>query len=62
MVWIRNPATKRQSAGVMTSRERVLKALNYEPVDRAPVDMGGTYCSGAHVSVVAKVRQALGIG
>jgi uroporphyrinogen-III decarboxylase len=46
---------------VMTSRERVLKALNYEPVDRVPVDLGGTVTSGAQVSVVANVRQALGL-
>ncbi|MFQ6036386.1 MAG: uroporphyrinogen decarboxylase family protein [Sedimentisphaerales bacterium] len=45
----------------MNSRQRVLKALNYEPTDRVPVDLGGTVCSGAHVSVVAKLRQALGL-
>jgi len=45
----------------MTGRERVLKALNYEPVDRIPVDIGGTPCSGAHVSVVANLRKALGL-
>ncbi len=46
---------------VMTGRERVLKVLNYEPVDRVPVDLGGTVTSGAQVSVVANVRQALGL-
>ncbi len=46
---------------VMTSRERVLKALNYEPVDRVPVDLGGTVTSGAQVSVIANMRQALGL-
>jgi hypothetical protein len=45
----------------MTGRERVLRAINYEPVDRVPVDLGGTVCSGAHVSVVANLRQALGL-
>jgi len=45
----------------MTSRERVLKALNYEPVDRVPVDLGGTVTSGAQVSVIANMRQALGL-
>jgi len=29
---------KSGSKKVMTGRERVLKALNYEPVDRIPVD------------------------
>ena len=45
----------------MNSRERVLKALNYESTDRVPVDLGGTLCSGAHVSVIANLRQALGL-
>jgi len=45
----------------LTGRERVLRALAYKKVDRVPVDLGGTLCSGAHVSVVAKLRQALGL-
>jgi hypothetical protein len=44
-----------------TGRQRVLSALNFEPVDRVPVDLGGTACSGAHVSVIAKLRRALGL-
>lgn len=47
--------------GSMTGRERVLKALNYEPVDRVPVDLGGTLGTGAHVSVIASLRLALGL-
>jgi hypothetical protein len=45
----------------LTGRERALRALNYQQVDRVPVDLGGTPCSGAHVSVIAKLRQALGL-
>jgi len=45
----------------LTGRERVLRALNYRKVDRVPVDLGGTPCSGAHVSVIAKLREALGL-
>ena len=45
----------------MSPRERVLRALRYEPVDRIPVDLGGTLGSGAHVSVVANLRRALGL-
>jgi len=45
----------------LTGRQRVLRALNYQPVDRVPVDLGGTSTSGAHVSVIAKLRQALGL-
>jgi len=45
----------------MNSRERVLKALNYEPTDRTAVDLGGTLTTGAQVSVIANLRQALGL-
>ncbi len=45
----------------ITGRERVLRTLNFQPVDRVPLDLGGTPCSGAHVSVVASLRQALGL-
>ena len=45
----------------MTGRQRVLSALSYQPVDRIPVDLGGTLCSGAQVSVIAKIRQAIGL-
>ena len=45
----------------LTGRQRVLKTLDYQPVDRVPVDLGGTPCSGAHVSVIANLRRALGL-
>ena len=45
----------------LTSRERVLGALNFRKVDRVPVDLGGTLGTGAHVSVIAKLRLALGL-
>ena len=45
----------------LTSRERVLRTLNRQPSDRVPVDLGGTACSGAQVSVVARLRSALGL-
>jgi len=45
----------------LTGRQRVLKTLNYQKVDRVPVDLGGTPCSGAHVSVIANLRKALGL-
>lgn len=45
----------------LSGRERVLCALNHRPADRVPVDLGGTNCSGAHVSVIAHLRQALGL-
>lgn len=45
----------------MTGRQRVLAALNYKKVDRVPVDLGGTVTSGAHVSIIANLRQTLGL-
>jgi uroporphyrinogen-III decarboxylase len=41
----------------MNSRERIIAALNHQPSDRVPVDFGGTVLSGAHVSVISKLRQ-----
>ena len=49
------------SENSLTGRRRVLAALNHRPADRVPVDLGGTACSGAHVSVVAGLRRALGL-
>lgn len=49
------------NSSTMTSRQRVLKALSYERVDRVPVDLGGTPGTGAHVSVIANLRRALGL-
>lgn len=45
----------------MTGRERVVNALDFKKVDRVPADLGGTHCSGAHVSVITKLRKALGL-
>ena len=56
-----NSTGKANTKGIMTGRERVLRALNYRKVDRVPVDLGGTLGTGAHVSVVAKLRQSLGL-
>jgi Uroporphyrinogen decarboxylase (URO-D) len=49
------------NSSTMTSRQRVLSALSYEQVDRAAVDLGGTLGTGAHVSVIANLRRALGL-
>ena len=43
----------------MTSRERVLKALNHEQPDRVPLDLGGSVLTGMHASSVYNLRQAL---
>lgn len=50
---------KRESR--VTGRERVLRVLEHKEVDRVPVDLGGTPYSGAQVSVIAKLRAAIGL-
>jgi len=45
----------------MNSRERVMAALEHRPTDRPPIDLGATSVSGAHVSIIAGLRQALGL-
>ncbi len=54
-------SSKSDNSSTMTSRQRVLSALSYEQVDRAAVDLGGTLGTGAHVSVIANLRRALGL-
>jgi hypothetical protein len=45
----------------MTSRERVLAALSHQEPDGVPVDFGSTAVTGIHVSVVAALRDRLGL-
>jgi uroporphyrinogen decarboxylase len=45
----------------MNSRQRVLAALNHQPVDRVPVDLGGTRQSGISVFAYARLREQLGL-
>lgn len=45
----------------MTSKERVLKSLNYEQPDRLPVDFGSSFITGVHCSVVAQLRERYGL-
>jgi hypothetical protein len=42
-----------------THRERVIKTLNHKQVDRIAIDLGGTPCSSAHVSIIDKLRKEL---
>ncbi len=56
-----NQIENSESKSTLTPRERVIKALNFQEVDRIPVDLGGTSGTGAHVSIIAKLRQALGM-
>jgi hypothetical protein len=45
----------------MTSRERVLSALNHNAPDQVPIDFGATSVSGMHVSCVAALRDYFGL-
>jgi hypothetical protein len=46
---------------MLTSRERVRKALNHEEPDLVPLDLGGSALTGMHVDTVYRLRQALGL-
>ncbi|MFA5043342.1 MAG: uroporphyrinogen decarboxylase family protein [Kiritimatiellia bacterium] len=46
----------------MTSRERVRLALDHKEPDRVPLDLGASAVTGMHVSMVYRLRQALGLG
>ena len=45
----------------MTSRERILAAIHHQPVDRVPIDFGGTRQSGISVWAYAHLRKRLGV-
>ena len=45
----------------MTSRERVRAALAHRAPDRVPLDLGGTFVTGIHVSCVAALRDYYGL-
>jgi Uroporphyrinogen decarboxylase (URO-D) len=45
----------------MTSRERIQLACAHQQPDKLPVDFGGGFQAGIHVSMVYKLRQALGL-
>ena len=52
---------ERGTPGAMTSRERIAAACAHTEPDRLPVDFGGGFQTGIHVSMVYKLRQALGL-
>ena len=45
----------------MTSRERVRRALQHQPTDRPPIDMGATPVTGIAASTYSQLRAALGL-
>lgn len=46
---------------MLSSRERVLRALGHIEPDRVPLDLGAGGQTGMHVSVLYQLRQALGL-
>jgi len=44
----------------MTSRERVLTALNHKKPDRVPIDLGGCICTSINVMAYQKLKSHLG--
>jgi hypothetical protein len=45
----------------VTSKERVVAALNHRQPDRVPIDFGGTAVTGMHVTCVAALRDHYGL-
>ena len=45
----------------MTSKERVLAALNHTESDHIPIDFGSTAVTGIHASCVAGLREYYGV-
>ncbi len=46
---------------MMTSRERVIRALNHQTPDRVPLDLGSTNVTGIAASALHRLRKALGL-
>ena len=46
----------------MNSRQRVLKAVNFETPDRVPIDLGAIRASGINAVVYDKLKKRMGIG
>jgi len=45
----------------MNSRERVLRAINFQQPDRVPIDLGGIRASGINAVVYDQLKQRMGI-
>lgn len=45
----------------MTSRERVIKAINHEEPDKCPIDFGGTRVTGIHADLYTELGKYMGI-
>jgi uroporphyrinogen decarboxylase len=57
--WITTARNATVTAASMTSRQRIQKAIRHEPVDRVPVDLGGTRQSGIAAIAYSRLRNQL---
>ncbi len=57
-----DPARLTPPQGAMTSRERVLAALDHREPDRVPYDFGGTFVTSSHHVAYRRLREHLGLG
>jgi uroporphyrinogen-III decarboxylase len=46
---------------MMTSRQRVIAALNHQQPDRCPIDLGSSAITGMNASTMYRLRKALGL-
>ncbi len=46
---------------VITARERVLRTLRHQPVDRFPIDLGAHFSTGISAFAYARLREHLGL-
>jgi len=45
----------------MTSRERVLRAVNFQDTDRVPIDLGAMKASGIGVKAYNRIKAKVGL-
>jgi hypothetical protein len=50
-----------RKSGVLTSRERVRRAIHHKEPDRIPLDLGSTLVTGIKASIYAQLKNKLGI-
>src|ERR1035438_7666332 len=55
-------ATQTEVRDTRGSADRVRTALRHQTPDAGPIDFGGTFVTGIHVSCVAALRRHLGLG
>lgn len=52
---------KNSKKETLTSRERVIRTINHQPVDRMPIDLGFHYSTGISAFAYWNLREYLGM-